>query len=933
MKKLLPSIMLASIGVLAITHQAPGQTSNTGSNQNEQIENKTDRIGAGTTIPYNNPVIGDPSHVDHEVADPFVLKWNREYYLYTSGDPITAYHSVDLVHWDAIGPVLSSSTSPDAWNQKDVWAPEVVYRNGKFYMYYSATRKSDDWRVEEASRRIGVAVSESPRGPFIDSGKPVTPVWGIDGDVLKDPDSGEEFLFFSYLYEPRLPGTGIVADRMSSWNSVEGDPSHVTRGSEAWEDKDGDPNNGSLRYTNEGPTAVKHHGRYYMLYSGGSWDLPTYGLGYAFSDSVLHPGGLEGVGWQKVVPPILRSTPLVDAPGHNTIVKAPNNVDDINIYHARKIPFLEPWNRLPFVSRVFWMHDRLFTPQPTLADLTPPEHALFEENFHRDLPEPGSSLGPNWRVLNGDWIVSGGWAALRRSLNRNKSASIALLNAPRLSNYVFEVNVRGTSGELAPGQGAGAVAFYLDQNNHVDIYITKKRGQNLLVTRTTLNGHATGPDLDRQLPADFRFDVLHQLLITRNGDSIQVAVDGINTASAIYPLENRRAEVGLEATGPETSFGSVALTATFDDYLQNRRGVLPMRLNTWQLNSGSWKSADQIEGVENAGMEQETVSGRAIALKGDPSQNYEFSASVRLRKAESPTSKVGIVAASSGQDDQLTNSQANNPQSASGPHANDSRNGSGDIGEQIVAGFDFKIWPFGRFWVQHLVNGVVKESYPLPLPRGFLYNEFHTIRVIKEGPEFSFFLDGAELCAQRFEVKASRPGLFTEDAQAAFGDAAMTWLSNSPNLLLNPGFEGEQWDDAGKPVSGNPWKFSGSARENHCCAHSGLRRLLISNGAGEASQSVTGLTPGRYVLDAFLLTAGNSTATLAAAEGHNELTVSSGLNSSTWKKVSLRFQVSENAGALTITLKGDSSKAAVSGAGSGAAGYVVADDFYLYKQH
>jgi beta-xylosidase len=45
--------------------------------------------------------------------------------------------------------VLRASDNPEAWSQADVWAPEVVYRNGKFYLYYTASRKSDDWRVGE----------------------------------------------------------------------------------------------------------------------------------------------------------------------------------------------------------------------------------------------------------------------------------------------------------------------------------------------------------------------------------------------------------------------------------------------------------------------------------------------------------------------------------------------------------------------------------------------------------------------------------------------------------------------------------------------------------------------------------------------------------------------------------------------------------------
>src|SRR5688500_13971299 len=89
--------------------------------------------GAAAEAPYTNPVIGRPG-MHAELPDPFVLKWNGEYFLYTSGDPITAYHPRDLANWTFIGPVLASSKEPNAWNQADVGAPEVTYRNGKFYL-------------------------------------------------------------------------------------------------------------------------------------------------------------------------------------------------------------------------------------------------------------------------------------------------------------------------------------------------------------------------------------------------------------------------------------------------------------------------------------------------------------------------------------------------------------------------------------------------------------------------------------------------------------------------------------------------------------------------------------------------------------------------------------------------------------------------------
>ncbi|MGQ0563166.1 MAG: glycoside hydrolase family 43 protein, partial [Gemmatimonadota bacterium] len=342
--------------------------------------------------PYHNPVLQQRDGV----ADPFLLKWNGEYYLYASGDPIRAWHSTDLVHWSEIGPMIASSRAPEAWNQADVWAPEVVYRNGKFYLYYTASKASEDWRIGEMARRIGVGVSDSPRGPFVDAGYPVTPGWGIDGHVFKDPDDGREYMFYSYLYEPRLPGAGIVADALQDWDDVAGSPSHVTRGSEAWEDKDGDPGNGSLRYTNEAPTVLKRNGRYYMMYSGGSWDLPTYAMAYAYADRVLN-GGLDGAGWTKVVPPILRSTPHVQGPGHNSVAKAPNNVDDVTAYHARTVPFVGPGDRQTFIDRLYWHRDRLHMNPPTTGARAPPVRPRIAGNFAR----AGGSVGAQWRVVAG----------------------------------------------------------------------------------------------------------------------------------------------------------------------------------------------------------------------------------------------------------------------------------------------------------------------------------------------------------------------------------------------------------------------------------------------------------------------------------------------------------------------------------------------------
>lgn len=776
---------------------------------------QTMRVSAQT--PFVNPVIGDPQRPERSIADPHVLKWNGEYYLYCTGNPITAYHSTDLVNWEFIGPVLSASEKPEAWNQADVWAPEVFYRNGKFYMYYTASKQSDDWRVGEMTRRIGVAVSDSPRGPFVDSGQPVTPGWGIDATVFQDPDTSEEYLFYSYLYEPRLPGAGIVVDRLTAWNSVAGNPSHVTRGSEAWEDKDGDPANGSLRYTNEAPTIVKRHGRYYMMYSGGSWDLPTYALAYATADRVIE-GKLDGPGWRKVVPPILRSTRFVEAPGHNSLVKAPNNLDDITLYHARVVPFRGPGDRLAFLDRLYWNYDRMWLPPPSLAEQPPPDRPLFADNFNR----MDGALGNGWEVSSGGgWRVAGN--EVQQTSATAKTARIVAANIERHLNYIFEANLRSAEPDRLPHAGLiGAAVYYVDPRNHIDVWLDPK--QRVLVTGGMLNGAAVA-EQRTDLPVGFKVDVYHQLLATKNAERVTIALDGVNMQSRTFDSKlDAPGTIALQTMNAAARFDGVALTPGFEDAFDNPS------VTSWMIKSGTWLAEEEALHQVSGG------SARHVALKGDLAENYEWSASLRWRDNESVGSRVGIVAAATAEGSEL-----------------------------VLGGFDRTIWPLARFTVQYVVGGAVKNSFAVGLPRGFDYDAYHTIRVIKQGSQFTFFLNNQEIAATRIPMGAARPGLFTEGVRAAFDDSWMKRLVVAHNLVLNAGFETEQWADGGGASPHNPWTLAGRARANYCCAHTGLWRIVVSGGDGEAKQVVTGLVPGRYTLRAWAQTTSRAEAEISVS--------------------------------------------------------------------
>lgn len=781
--------------------------------------------------PYHNPVV---PFAEAEIADPFILEHRGEYYMYASGDPIVAFHSRDLVNWTKLGPVLTST--PGGWNETDVWAPEVIYRNGKFLMYYTASRKGADWRVGEMSRRVGVAVSNSPAGPFVDSGKPVTPTWAIDGHVYTDK-SGQDWLFYSFLQEPQHPGAGIAVDRLVAYNKVAGQPTVCLQGTEAWEDKDGDPNNGSLRYTNEGPTVIERDGTLYLFYSGGSWDRPTYAVGYATATAPQGP-------WKKVAPPVMRATPLVDGPGHNALAKAPNGFDDVHFYHARTQPYLDPWNRAPFADRLTWAGERPAVSQPTLALQPAPEKPDFADLFDSE-GEPGAG----WEAVSGSFTVQDG--ALHGSGSR---AELKLAQEPD-GPYLLKLSLRLINDSRA-GLKVDGDEVVLDAQNRV-----------LRTSKKVLYG----------FPKEFATDAFHQLAVASNSGRTEVWLDGVRRGS----LEASEASPpSLFIESGEADFDGVSLASVFHESL--RAAAEPAG---WEGQGGTFAAAP--DGWLQSGQ------GTVWRTKGPYRSRYEFSATVLPRDTSAPqvakagptdnTWRAGIVAARA------------------------------EGGELLLAGYDKGIWPYGRFRVWESRDGQPGDPIEVGLPRGFRYDVPHTVTVRRDRDRFSFFLDDAEILAARFDFPDSQAGLLTQNVVAAFSDASYKALVSAQNLLLNAGFESEQWDGE-KDAHANPWRLSGKVRPNESSAHSGVRRLLFRTGQGRAEQTVR-LEGGRYRLHAF---ASGRDAQLGLSIG--KMSLSHLVESDGWTRFTSEFEISAS----------DSVPVALSGTVP-EGGHLAVDDVWLEK--
>jgi hypothetical protein len=143
-------------------------------------------------------------------ADPTARVFEGKMYLYPSHDIIPpsgrrggfcmedyhAYSSVNLMDWTDHGVIVSQTNVPWVKPNYGMWAPDCVFKNGKYYFYFPAN--STNTGRPQGVQYVGVAVAEKPYGPF----KP-EPNWipnipaSIDPCCLIDPKDGAGYIIYS----------------------------------------------------------------------------------------------------------------------------------------------------------------------------------------------------------------------------------------------------------------------------------------------------------------------------------------------------------------------------------------------------------------------------------------------------------------------------------------------------------------------------------------------------------------------------------------------------------------------------------------------------------------------------------------------------------------------------------------------------------------
>lgn len=441
-------------------------------------------------------------------GDPYILKFNGTYYLYVSTvddqTGVKVWSSTNLVDWTYRGLCTTEAVT------KAAYAPEVVYWNGKFYMYTSP-----------GGGGHYVLASDSPTGPFtVQTGNLGM---GIDGNVFID-DDGKWYFY----------GTGaetIVARPM---------PTPTTFGAPA-------ATGLSMAGWTEGSTLLKRNGKYYMTYTGNHVWSTAYRVNYATS---LSPT----TGW---VPAAGQNPVLIDTEGanvglgHNGMVQGPDLDSDYIVYHSHASGgnAVYPGRKMN-MDRVVWNGDKLLVLGPTTAPQQNPELPNFEDRFNR------TAIGAGWTNVGG-----GTWGIYNQELMwqdtiGNTTTYRQVTAASSAADYTAEFNTKQMKQGTSANPVYGAVFSYANESNYGVAVLN--RNLNRLETNFIVGGVSQGWQY-AALPAGYDYTKWHSIRVEKAGTTFTVYVDGMKKQTrTVSGLGGGK--IGYTTTDAHADFGYAAFS-------------------------------------------------------------------------------------------------------------------------------------------------------------------------------------------------------------------------------------------------------------------------------------------------------------------------------------------------------------------------------------
>lgn len=302
--------------------------------------------------PYNKPFIT-------QRADPYIYRHTDGICYFTASVP--AYDRIILRKSPTITG-LREAEEVTVWEKHKkgmmsvhIWAPEIHYIKGEWFIYYAAGDVDDIWAIRPYVLRC------TGQDPVNDTWEEMGQMQGMDAFSFQD------FSLDMTVFEHQSEWYCIWAEKVSVGKKISNlyiagmetpwklatEQVLLTSPDYDWERVD--------FWVNEGPAILKHGGKIYMTYSASATGA-SYCVGMLTADAGADV--LDPTVWEKERTPVLATDVEkgLIGPGHNCFVKSEDGKEDLMVYHARQYdeiigdPLYDP-NRHTYLMKVEWEED------------------------------------------------------------------------------------------------------------------------------------------------------------------------------------------------------------------------------------------------------------------------------------------------------------------------------------------------------------------------------------------------------------------------------------------------------------------------------------------------------------------------------------------------------------------------------------------------
>ncbi|MEU4536560.1 family 43 glycosylhydrolase [Streptosporangium sp. NPDC023825] len=298
---------------------------------------------------YTNPLAA-------QRADPHIFRHTDGYYYLTATVP--EYDRIVLRRATTIQG-LASAPETVIWRKHTsgemgahIWAPEIHFINGKWYIYFAAGRTDDIWRIRMYALESSAA--NPLTGTWTERGRITTPWDTFALDATTFTANGVRYLLWAQQEPGIATNSNLYIARMGAnpW-TITGATTRLTVPTLAWETR-------GFKVA-EGPAVLQRNGRLFLTYSASATDA-NYCLGMLTAPASADP--LNASSWTKSANPVFASNAATGqyGPGHNSFTVSEDGQSDILVYHDRNYrdingdPLNDP-NRRTRVQKIYWRTD------------------------------------------------------------------------------------------------------------------------------------------------------------------------------------------------------------------------------------------------------------------------------------------------------------------------------------------------------------------------------------------------------------------------------------------------------------------------------------------------------------------------------------------------------------------------------------------------